>query len=525
MSSGPALDVRPPAAQPPPMDAGGWARWLWRQLTSMRTALVLLFLLAVAAIPGSVFPQRGTDPLAVNAWIERNPGWGPVLDRLGMFDVYASPWFAATYLLLFVSLVGCVLPRARQHWRAVRARPPAAPRRLSRLPVYRTEVLDLPPGPGAPAVLSAARVRLRSQRWRLAESPYDATVGSGWVAAEKGYARETGNLLFHVALVALLAAVAYGGLFGWKGNVIVKEGAGFSNTLTQYDAWGGGRFVDPQALAPFSFTLTDFAVDFERGEAQRGAPRMFEATLAVRDEPTDQPRTEVVEVNEPLVVDGAKVFLVGHGYAPTFVVRDADGRVVFDDAVVFLPQDGNFTSTGVVKVPDAAPALGLQGIFLPTAAVDDVRGPHSTFPAPDDPAVFLSAWVGDLGLDSGVPQSIFRLDTTAMEQLGLRALRPGESWELPDGAGSVQFTGYGRWASFQIAHDPGKEAALAAAALALVGLLLSLFVRRRRVWVRARDDGMGRTLIEVAGLSRTEAGGLDEEIDELAGALAAVDGD
>ena len=68
---------------------------MWRQLTSMRIALILLFCLAVAAIPGSVLPQRGIDPVLVNAWISDAPTWGPVLDRLGFFDVYAAPWFAA----------------------------------------------------------------------------------------------------------------------------------------------------------------------------------------------------------------------------------------------------------------------------------------------------------------------------------------------------------------------------------------------------------------------------------------------
>ena len=117
----------------PKLGPMGWLRWGWRQLTSMRTALVLLFLLAVAAIPGSVLPQRGTSDLEVNNWIDRNPGAAPLLDRLGFFDVFASPWFSAIYILLFVSLIGCVLPRIGAHWRSMRAPTPPAPRRLDRL--------------------------------------------------------------------------------------------------------------------------------------------------------------------------------------------------------------------------------------------------------------------------------------------------------------------------------------------------------------------------------------------------------
>ena len=208
----------------PPMGSVGFLRWLWRQLTSMRTALILLFLLALASIPGSVLPQRGTNPLRVDQWLIDNPSTGPFLDRLGFFDVYSSPWFAAVYLLLFVSLIGCVLPRSRQHWRAMLAPPPPAPRRLDRLPVAMTVQTDR----SADDVLADARAVLKAKRWRLRSSP--AGESPPWLAAEKGYLRETGNLVFHLSLVFLLVGVAIGGLFGWKGNVIVKEGDGFSNT-------------------------------------------------------------------------------------------------------------------------------------------------------------------------------------------------------------------------------------------------------------------------------------------------------
>jgi cytochrome c biogenesis protein len=518
-------ETRPDAGLPeepplPPLGTTGLLRWMWRQLTSMRTALILLFLLAIASVPGSILPQRGNNPLRVDQWLEENPTTGPWLDRLGFFDVYASPWFAAVYLLLFVSLIGCVLPRIGQHWRAMRTPPPPAPRRMTRLAESVEFTRDAP----AAEVLAAAEQWLRSHRWRVRTGMTEAD-GSTWVAAEKGYARETGNLVFHLSLIFILVAVAVGGLLGWKGNVIVREGEGFSNTLTQYDAWGAGRFVDANALAPFSFTLEKFSVDFERGEAQRGAPRLFEAQVAYRDSPQAEPVETTIEVNYPLSVDGAKVFLVGHGYAPHLIVRDSTGTVVFDDSVVFLPQDGNFTSTGVVKVPDATPSLGFNGLFLPTAAISEELGPHSTFPAPDYPAVFLAAFTGDLGLDDGVPQSVYTLDTSGMEQLGLESLIPGDTWELPDGAGSIELVGYERWASFQIAHDPGKELALLASVVAMVGLMLSLFVRRRRLWVKVRADEAGGTLVQVAALAKSESADLRPDLTEVCRHLGGPDPD
>jgi len=491
----------------------GWLRWAWRTLTSMRTALVLLFLLAVASVPGSILPQRGTNPIRVNDYLANDPVKGRILDRLGFFDVFAAPWFAAVYLLLFVSLAGCVIPRAVQHWRMVRARPPAAPRNLGRLPEHRLVATSAP----ADTTLDTAAAWLRSARWRVDTTAYDGR--SGTVAAEKGYARETGNLLFHMSLLALLGAVAFGSLFGFKGTVIVREGSSFADTRAQFDAFSPGRFYSDASLPPFAFTLKDFSADYQRGGQQNGAARDFSATVSLVRAAGGTPQQQTVAVNDPLDIDGVKVFLVGHGYAPTLTVKNTKGEVVFHDSVVFLPQDGDFTSTGVAKVPDAVPQLGLSGFFLPTYAVDQVLGPHSTFPAPDDPAVFLSAWSGDLGLDSGRPQSVYRLDTAGMKRLGIKALAPGQSWTLPGGAGTVTFDGFVEWASFSVARDPGKELALVAAVLAIIGLALSLLVRRRRIWVRVTDAGSGATVVEVAGLTRTEHTSVADEVDSLASAL------
>ena len=487
----------PERASLPPLGTLGLLRWMWRQLTSMRTALILLFCLAVASIPGSVIPQRGVNPVLVRQWIADAPVTGPILDRLGFFDVYGSPWFAAIYLLLFISLIGCVIPRLAGFARSLVRQPPPAPARLAALPAYSS----LRIGENPDAVIDRATALLRSERWRVRRGQ---TRAQPWVAAEKGYLREAGNLLFHLSLVGLLIAVAAGGLAGWRGTVIVREGQGFTNTVTQYDALNLGRLASAGSLQPFGFRLDAFDVDFERGVAQRGAPRVFAAHVQYRPSPTAPFAPTTIEVNSPLQAEGAKVTLVGHGYAPVFTVRDRTGAVVFDDAVVFLPQDGNFTSTGVVKVPDGAEQLGFQGIFLPTAAVDSVRGPHSTFPAPDDPQVFLSAWVGDLGLDDGPPQSVYRLDVSRMRQLGLERMRPGATWTLPEGAGSVTFAGFQRWASFQIAHDPGRPAALTASLLAIGGVMLTLLVRRRRVWVRA-SPVPGGSDVEIAGLARSES--------------------
>jgi cytochrome c biogenesis protein len=506
------LSTQPQPVRMPALGTGGMLRWAWRQLTSMRTALGLLFLLALAAVPGSVFPQRATNPGDVATYLAQHRALGPWLERFSMFEVFGSPWFAAIYLLLFVSVVGCVVPRTGQHLRALRARPPAAPRHLDRLPEYRAYTTAAEPA----TVLDAAARTLSSRHWRVER-------GDASVAAERGYTRETGNLVFHAALVGLLAAVAAGALFGTKGNVVVVEGSSFANTLTRYDSFSSGRLASPADLPPFSFTLDRFSATYQRGGPQDGAPRSFAAEVMVRDQPSAQPRPVTVKVNDPLEVDGTKVFLIGHGYAPHLTVRDGRGRVVLSTAVPFLPRDRNFLSQGVVKVPDARPTqLGFRGIFLPTAHLDPVLGGVSTFPAADDPQLLLTLFTGDLGLDTGDPQSVYVLDTSRMKQVAGRAMLPGQTWTLPDGLGSVTFDGIRQFASFSVAHDPGTKPALVAVLLAISGLMLSLFVRRRRVWVRAGAQPDGRTLVAVGGLARAESGGLAATVDDLLDQLRAA---
>ena len=525
---------RPSSADGAPTPAGtgpqglglvGWVRWTWRQLTSMRTALLLLLLLAVAAVPGSVIPQRGIDEVAVSDYIEANPVSAPWLDRLGMFDVYASPWFSAIYLLLFTSLVGCVLPRTRAHWRALRTPPPRTPRHLGRLPEHRTAEVD---GADADAVLAAARSVLRGSRYRVVDG------GGASVSAQRGELRETGNLLFHLALVGVLVSVAVGGLVGYRGQALVPEGKAFANSLTSYGSFDAGPMADPADLPPFRFTLESLRVEFEEQATgnQFAAPRDFEAELDVVAAPGEEPVTRPLRVNEPLRAGGASVYLAGNGYAPRFVVRDATGEVVFDDQVPFLPQDAFYTSTGVVKVPDAAgDQIGLVGQLYPTYVLTE-QGPTSVFPDARDPAVLFTAFTGDLGLDGGEPQNAYVLETEAMTQLQgeggepfRAALRPGQSVELPDGAGTVTLESVDRYVGVTIRHDPARGAALVFALLAIAGLMASLFVPRRRVWVRASDGAPGRVRLEVGALARSEDHGLGAEADRvLAEVLAAAGG-
>lgn len=508
----------------PPLPSRQFGRWIWRQLVSMRTALLLLLLLALAAVPGSFVPQVDVDPQAVFAFGEKYPYLVEAFEAVGLFDVYASPWFSAIYLLLMLSLVGCIIPRTRVYARALRARPPKAPRNFDRLPASGVFETDEQPD----VVVQRAEQVLRRLRYRVDvdSATGDAAVPHrGVVRAEKGYLREAGNLLFHVSLVAVLVGVAVGSLLGYRGSAIVVEGQGFANTLTQYDDFTSGALFDPADLPPFAMALEEMNVSFQLDGAQRGAPRLFEALGEVTPSPGEEADPFDITVNHPLQVDGTSVFLVGQGYAPLVTVRNGDGKVVSSGAVPFLPADPTYTSNGVLKISATDPQLGLEGFLVPTTGVLDDGSIVSVSPTALDPTLSFFAWEGDLGLADGSPQSVYSLDKEQLTRIDgsdgdpLRFnLGRGESFSLPGDRGSVSFDGIRNFARFQVAQAPLKGFTLAAAVAGLVGLLGSLFLRPRRAWVRVRDVG-GRTVVEIARLDRVSGAALGSDVDDLVDAV------
>ncbi|MEH1012400.1 cytochrome c biogenesis protein ResB [Micromonospora sp. CPCC 206060] len=511
----------------------------WRQLTSMRTALILLFLLAVAAIPGSVLPQRGVNPEDVNGYFREHPDLAPVLDRIGAFEVFGSVWFSAIYLLLFTSLVGCIVPRLRDHVRALRAVPPAAPKRMDRLPQHALLTV-----PDADAATIAAVLRRR--RWRV-------RVTGDEVSAEKGYLKETGNLLFHLSLIAVLVGVALGSWYGWHGNRLLVAGAenAFCNNRQQFSEAQLGPQVDAADLPRFCLTLTDFQARF----LPSGQPESYNAKVDV-EEFGRAVRPAEFSVNSPLRLDGANVYLLGHGYAPIIRYTDRFGQAQTTSAP-FLSKDGMLTSEGIAAFPDANvdPATGdrkpdlqvaFEGLYLPTAP-DAPPFTRSEHPEERNPAVWLIAYRGNLGLDAGIPGSVYELDQRQvrngqLKQVGEgKLLRAGEKWTLDDGT-TVEFLGTEPYITLSVRYDPGSTMMLASCAVLLLGLMGSLFGRRRRVWFRVLPGGAtggapsagglpvdpaagsttgGSSLVQAGGLPRTEYPGFAAEFAEL---VAEVEG-
>lgn len=494
----------------------------WRGLTSMRTALILLFLLALASIPGALLPQWSLNRSRTAAYIEARPTWGKLLNSLGFFEVFAAPWYAAIYLLLFVSLIGCLLPRTLELIRQLRAEPVRTPRNLNRLPLHAEYTTDDGPAEHADRIVAA----LRARRWRVADR--SAAEGVREISAEKGYLREVGNLVFHFALLGLLLSIAAGKLFGYEGSVLVQKGQQFcSVTPAQYDNFRPGLRVDGTSMTPFCLQVKDFQADFTAA----GMPTAFLADVDFQTgeqlSTADSQEAEL-QVNHPLRFAGERLYLLGHGYAPRVTVTFPNGEQR-TKTVNFVPSGGDpmFLSEGAIKfadppgVPNAEVKqhqLAIVGVFAPTAVM---RGAlmSSGYPALERPGLAVDIYRGDLGMEDGAAQSVYGIDERQVERGALVKLARvnlfvGDEKRLDDGT-VIRFDGATSWVSLQTSYDPGQTGALLSSAAMLLGLLLSLGIKRRRVWFRVQEASP--TVVSVGGLARTDQAGYGEEFDRLAG--------
>jgi cytochrome c biogenesis protein len=516
-----AVELRPPAARPdrPPRrpGLGETLRLAWREYRSMRTALVLLVVLAAASILGSLFPQEGLSPQRVDQYFGDHPALAPVLERLGLFDVFGSAWYMAIYLALLGALVACLVPRTRALVRVLRSRPP----RGGDLTRYRARAGFHTPAP-PDRVMAATRRVLRRGRFRLAEHPEGSgeprggpPLGRVQLAGEKGYLREAASMLFHVSLLVLLVGLAYGKGYGYRGQAAIVEGETWANARVGYDSFSAGRFFGPDRLAPFQLRLDDFSNSFY----DNNTPRSFVSHLTALDLDGHELRSQRVAPNRPMTVDGVRIFQSDYGYVPVVRVQDAKGKqLLAPQEVLTLRDPASEWSTGAVKVTRASPQVGLElTMFTGLRTAPDCPGgaPFCNDPRLVNPVLVVLAYQGDLQADKA--QSVFTLDRSRLRLLGDRPLLllPGQSRKLANGM-VVSFTDLRQYSVLTLARDPGVPVVAAAAALLLAGLIPSLYVTRRRVWVSAVPAGPDGTRVELAGLALQGKDAFEAELARLA---------
>lgn len=507
----------------------------------MRTALILLLLLALAAVAGSLLPQVPNSPERAAQYLLDHPFWGEFFLRAGFFDVFGSWWFTLITVLLFTSLVACLLPRTRAHVRAIRQRPMHA-REIDAFPLYRELAVE-----GSPdAVAVAAERVLRRRRFRVARAPDRPAV-----AAEKGALREAGSLLFHWAFLLLLVGVLVGKGTGYTGRAVVVEGTTWTDAQPNYDGRiRAGRFFSG-GFTGMQIRLIDFQDEYRTS----GVPMDFVSHVDFIDADGNPIRSDDIRVNHPASVEGLRIFQYGFGWAPAIEVRGRDGQVLQSDDPIPMVQDQAPDGVsqlavpwhGFVKVPLLRPQVAIELELWPDGRAffqSLETGEPQPMVEAVDPLLRYRVWRGRL-----TDLSLTSLDTAFMRQGASGFLGRGQTVDLErgclvsgpglgddNGEGAdrsgcpkgpvgmrMSFPELRQYSVLQVSRDAGVPLVLGAAILILVGLLPALYTSRRKVWVRVDPAGEG-SVLKVGGFALQRKGQFDEEFAKLVAALVAAAG-
>ncbi len=498
------------STSPPSTTLGQSLALVWRTLRSMRTALVLLLLLALAATVGSLVPQVGVADARIASIFRDHPLRAEIYSRMGLFDVFGSWWFTLVYTLLLVSLAACLMPRTRALVRNLRAKPVLA-RELDSMRHYAERTVPADPA----RVISRARRVLRRRLFRVSRSNGRA------LAADKGLAREAGSLLFHWSFFLILIGIVYGKGTGFTGKALIVEGQCWTEAHANYDGTAReGRFFNED------HTGAQVCVkDFEDTYRRTGQPMDFVTRADLVDGRGGPARSVEIRVNHPAEIDGVKFYQFGYGWAPVIEVRDhgkllASGPVAFQQDVA--PKGVSQLALpwhGVVKLPGLDPQVGIEFDLWPDSrALVGLLQTGTATPMLNEfaPVMTYTAFRGNLHAD--LVQSISALDESGLTEWTKGVLGAGRTKALGDGI-TISFPDMRQYTVLQVGRDRGLWIMLVAAILILIGLLPALYTSRRKLWVMAEPGGRG-TVLKVGGFALQRKSQFEEEFSRLVEELA-----
>jgi cytochrome c biogenesis protein len=422
---------------------------LWRLFTSVDFAVVQIILLALLAVvgmtlqqlPDSAFRSAGDYAAAMDGIHVRydaviGPGVVDVLERLGAFAMFRSPWFSLGLLVLVISIIVCTLDRTPRLWRGV-----SDVRVVQPEPYFDPKLPDRAAMDGVAATDVAAVVRRRGFRVREATEE----DGSHHVYGDRHQYTKMATLLTHLGLILFLVAAAVTSRFGDEQGLVVPEG----ESLT----------VQPIGT-PGLLLVKNLA--FEAPGFETGMPSDFTTDLAVYRDGQEIAR-KTIRVNDPLSVGGYTFHQNGFGAAPHLVVRDADGKPLWD-AQVPLVDEAAGSPYGILAVPGRD--LGLQLLLSRT---EDGTGVVLVLPY----RVVGTDADGNPIPENYAPVTLLRGDTKVSDDLGI----------------SISLTDFGEYTLLIAKSDPGQGLVWLAFVSLIAGITISFYLPRRRVWARLTADG------------------------------------
>lgn len=486
---------------------GGMIVGFYRWLRSMRTAMIMLLLLATASIVGTLLPQIGQQPANVAGFITKYPTLGPLLDRLQFFNLYGSWWFQLLVVFLLASLISCILPRTKAIFKRMTAPPQksneASIRRLSNHVEINTS-LDKE----AALQATAAVLKRRGFKAKKLEDSDETQM-----FARKGRWGEVGSLFFHYSIILMIVAAVFGKLYGFEGAAYIIEGQRWTEGHLNYDQLQEGKmFRNNDAHRGFEIEVNDFTAEYHDDEGF--FPKDYISDLTVFDD-GEEIKSQKIRVNTKLIYKGVKFYQSSYGWAPHLAVT----KNVTNDAGAVEPE----------LMYDA-----------PTIFFGDAYVANRTFsiPANPEPNDIDQLWVDaqfspDIDLTNGTPRSPYLRDRIISVRLleGPSQVEVGQSFILPGntettiGDYTISMPEVKEWTGLQVNSDPGVLYIYIAFTMMVLGIVVAFYVSHRRMWVLAVAEDpasttKGTTLL-VGGIAEKNKDTFTMQFEKLAEDLQA----
>jgi cytochrome c biogenesis protein len=501
-------------------------RWAWDLLTNVKFALVLVGAAAVAGLVGTVLPQLPApmrdNAAARQAWLElQREDYGRFtspMDRLWLFDVFNSPWFNALWALIIVAVTVCAVSRFRPVWRSVHHPPRRVPDRYYEVAHHRASFTN----PAGPEAVEAA---LRRRRYRVERVARDN--GATHLFAEKHAWNQYGTFLSHLALLMLLVGALLTRYAGFDRSLILAETAPAAPVFL--DPQPGQLFVrvvDAHEGRDAAGNVIDYhtIVEVSRGDETitcrttvNSPCKAFGYKVHQAAFFSDLARLRITGPDGRLLYDDVLDFETRQAIVPAIRVTDAQGNVLFDQVLPQMGSDGpeafaaltfpaapgsqELVSYVVAWRPDGnetairlyadgideRPRLAGQSAVAPGGYRVAYVGPRAI------PAVTLLDVPGASSADGAVVVQM-PADRSGQPYLfidgvdqGLVAIEPGQTHHNAAGF-AYTFDGRVEASGLSVRRDPGHWFIWVAVGMAIVGLSITFYVPRRRLWVKVEGS-------------------------------------
>lgn len=483
---------------------------VYRFMRSMRTALILLLILAVASIIGTLIPQESQQVQAVTQWRQTYPSVSALLDFISFFNIYGSWWFQVVILLLLTSLLSCVLPRTKAVFKKLRMKQGAVTERY--LTAMNQSIrIDVPLSQDE--ALERAAEALRKHNYRPKKMEHGDNPPQ--MFARKGRIGEVGSLFFHYSFVILLVAAVLGKMGGFEGRAFIIEGERWVEQHLQYDSMVEGKlFARSDDHKGFELQIDDFKSTY-LGKDQGYMPKDFTTTASIYegDKLVSQRK---IRVNEKLKYNGVKFYQSSYGWAPHIkVVQDrvVDGKkikeVLYDKPTIFFPGASGqaLDARGEFTIPENPDPNDPEQLRIRAQFAPDVSPTTGALQSPylKNPAMLITVDKGP-NRTSLIAQDVIREGIPEIKKAGLTITMP----EVKE------------WTGLEVNKDPGVTAVYFSFTIMILGVMIALYLSHRRVWVAAVPSGSGykaKTTLIFAGVADKNRNAFAIEFEELAEAV------